>query len=399
LPVPDGTWELSSKNIFTFENNYLTSITQQGISEGVPVSQEKSLYTYQQIAGQTFIQSVEYQTWNSSENEWTNEDRSTITVENGMLSEVLEEVWMNDQWELYERYTYEETGGDVVETTQMYDSSLEDWVNYEQYVYLDLTSPELYDRLIEFIDYVEDGRSFVVLEILPDYISYEWDDVEETWIPVERQITEVSSSLRNNATSANSITLQSYDEDSEEWAVFLEYITGSADNGNPVSFSLYIAEETVEGEAGALILVYAEDYNYDENNLLESILNYGNLFGNSYKQLNDELSLTGRVLLTWGGVSTSITPDEQPLSFRLNAAYPNPFNPSTVIPFQLASASDVQIQVFDMLGRRVATLIDEFKPAGNHTVRFEASGLSSGVYMIRFTAPGAQQTRSVSLIK
>ena len=163
LPVPDGTWELSSKNIFTFENNYLTSITQQGISEGVPVSQEKSLYTYQQIAGQTFIQSVEYQTWNSSENEWTNEDRSTITVENGMLSEVLEEVWMNDQWELYERYTYEETGGDVVETTQMYDSSLEDWVNYEQYVYLDLTSPELYDRLIEFIDYVEDGRSFVVL--------------------------------------------------------------------------------------------------------------------------------------------------------------------------------------------------------------------------------------------
>jgi hypothetical protein len=65
----------------------------------------------------------------------------------------------------------------------------------------------------------------------------------------------------------------------------------------------------------------------------------------------------------------------------------------------MATASDVNIQVFDMLGRNVATLVDEFRPAGEHTVRFDGSGLSSGVYMIKMVSPGLQQTRSVTLLK
>jgi len=115
--------------------------------------------------------------------------------------------------------------------------------------------------------------------------------------------------------------------------------------------------------------------------------------------VNDELPVVGRVLLTWGDVTTSVEPVTNPVSFRLNQAYPNPFNPSTVIPFQMGAASVVKIQVFDMLGRNVATLVDDVMPAGNHTVRFDGSGLSSGVYMVRMVASGLQQTRSVTLIK
>lgn len=399
LPEPGASWEISSKSIFTYENSYLTSEILQGISEGEPITQEKILYNYQQVAGRTLLQMVQEQTWDASEEKWINEYRSSITFENGMLSEVLDEIWLDGQWERDERYRYVEFEGDIIETTQVYDTFLEDWVNSEQYIYSDISLTELYNSFIEFIDYLEDGRSYFILGLLPDFISYEWDDVDEIWIEIDRQITSESSNLRNDATTANSIMIEYYDEDTEEWIAFYEYILGYADNGNPVNFSMYVADETMEGEAGTMMYIYAEDYNYDENNLMEMILQYGNLFGEPFKQLNDELSLVGRVILNWGDVSTSVDRGTDPYTFRLNAAYPNPFNPSTVIPFQLATSSNVTIQVYDMLGRNVTTLVNEFMPAGDHTIRFDGSGLSSGVYMIRMVAPGLQQTRSVTLLK
>src|SRR6056297_1167774 len=399
LTQPGAGWELSTKFLYTYENNNISSFTIQTIAEGEPIPQERTLYSYQEAEGNTFLQVLEYQVWSATEDSWVNEDRSRVIIENGVFSEVYYEIWMDGQWELYERYYYEESGSNLIETTQMYDATLEDWLNYEQYIYSDISLSELYDTLVEFIDFIEDGRSFLVLEILPDYVSYEWDDAEEGWIALDRQITEVSSNLKNGATTANSITLQNYDEVLEDWVVFTEYILGYAENGSPVNFSLYESDDIFDEELGNVILNYSEDYNYDENNLLESILQYENLFGDSFKQVNDELPVVGRVLLTWGDVTTSVEPVTNPVSFRLNQAYPNPFNPSTVVPFQIGAASVVKIQVFDMLGRNVTTLVDDVMPAGNHTVRFDGSDLSSGVYLIRMIAPGLQQTRSVTLIK
>jgi len=399
IPEPGSDWEMNSKGLYAYESNNLKSYILQVISEGEPITQERTLYSYQQYAGRVFLQLIEYQVWDAPEVEWTNDERSSITLENGIITEVLDEVWIEGEWELDERYFYEEMGADVVETTQIYDDLLEDWVNYEQYIYTDLTFAELYSSLVGFIDFIEDGRLYFTLGLLPDYTSYEWDDVEESWIAIDRQISAVSSTLKNGATTANSILMESQDIDTGDWVPTFEYVLGYADNGDAVNFSLYAADEIMEGEAGQLMFIYSEDYTYDENNRLETILQYGNPFGDFFKQVNDDLSLVGRTLLTWGEVSTSVDPGTGPFTFRLYSAYPNPFNPSTVIPFQMAAASDVKIQVFDMLGRNVATLVDEFRPAGNQTVRFDGSGLSSGVYMIRMVAPGLQHTRSVTLIK
>ncbi|MEX0843624.1 MAG: alpha-amylase family glycosyl hydrolase, partial [Balneolaceae bacterium] len=92
------------------------------------------------------------------------------------------------------------------------------------------------------------------------------------------------------------------------------------------------------------------------------------------------------------GLATSgeIEPDETalPNTFRLNQNYPNPFNPSTVISYQLAGNSEVTLEVFDMLGRKVSTLVNERKSAGSYQVNFDASNLSSGMYFYRLQAGG-----------
>lgn len=79
----------------------------------------------------------------------------------------------------------------------------------------------------------------------------------------------------------------------------------------------------------------------------------------------------------------SSDPSTIPDQVQLMQNYPNPFNPATTIQFQLPSESRVQLNVYDVLGREVATLVDGAHSAGTHTVRFDASNLTSGVYMYR----------------
>lgn len=102
-----------------------------------------------------------------------------------------------------------------------------------------------------------------------------------------------------------------------------------------------------------------------------------------------------------GGVTSSEGDSELPTTHALEQNYPNPFNPATTIRFQLPQAEQVTLRVFDVLGREVAALLDDASmTAGAHTVRFDATGLTSGVYLYRLEA-GASfvQTRRMLLVK
>ncbi|MDP2300969.1 MAG: T9SS type A sorting domain-containing protein [Ignavibacteria bacterium] len=86
---------------------------------------------------------------------------------------------------------------------------------------------------------------------------------------------------------------------------------------------------------------------------------------------------------------------QAPVNFSLSQNYPNPFNPSTTISFGLPAASQVQIVVFDMLGREVATVVNKDFAQGTHQVVFDASSLSSGTYVYQLNSVdnnGAKQT-------
>lgn len=106
-------------------------------------------------------------------------------------------------------------------------------------------------------------------------------------------------------------------------------------------------------------------------------------------------------------VTTVRTPHGEPSNeFLLEQNYPNPFNPNTTIRYELPRASNVSLAVYDILGRDVATLLNEEKSAGTYTVQWDASGVSSGVYFFRLVAVGISdptrtltRTRSMLLLK
>jgi hypothetical protein len=89
----------------------------------------------------------------------------------------------------------------------------------------------------------------------------------------------------------------------------------------------------------------------------------------------------------------------QPKEFSLAQNFPNPFNPSTVISYRLATAGDVRLEVFDVLGRKVQTLTNQKQAVGNYSVNFNAANLASGVYFYRLNAGAFTETRKMLLVK
>jgi len=91
--------------------------------------------------------------------------------------------------------------------------------------------------------------------------------------------------------------------------------------------------------------------------------------------------------------------DVVPTQFELKQNYPNPFNPTTTIRWQSPIGSWQTLKIYDLLGREVATLVDEYKPAGSYEVEFDASDLSSGVYFYRLQAGEFADTKKLILMK
>ncbi len=100
--------------------------------------------------------------------------------------------------------------------------------------------------------------------------------------------------------------------------------------------------------------------------------------------------------------STSVSIDDEidaPTEFTLGQNYPNPFNPTTNINYSVGKAGPVNITVYNVMGQKVAELLNTTKSAGSYQITWNATGVASGIYYYRLTAPGQVLTRQMTLIK
>ncbi len=158
---------------------------------------------------------------------------------------------------------------------------------------------------------------------------------------------------------------------------------------------------------------FTMNYDFDGNRLWEKLYNYyGNsgdrprsisidYLGNIYV-LGNSLHLVNGYTVTLIKYSQDIFPrfsSEIPESFKLHQNYPNPFNPSTQVKYDLPLDANVKITVFDMLGKEIAVLVNEYKAAGSYDVSFNATQLSSGMYFYRIQAGSFTETKKMLLVK
>jgi hypothetical protein len=106
------------------------------------------------------------------------------------------------------------------------------------------------------------------------------------------------------------------------------------------------------------------------------------------------VALKGTTLVASAGDSENL-----PEEYRLYQNFPNPFNPATVIRYDLPRDSKVTLVIYDIVGRRVATLVDSFRQAGRYEAAWSAEGMASGIYFYRLTAGDYTETRRLAVVK
>ena len=125
------------------------------------------------------------------------------------------------------------------------------------------------------------------------------------------------------------------------------------------------------------------------------------LTGAKYKNYGNGMEINGIVMHSSEGGFTGIFSETQfsPEGFTLYQNYPNPFNPFTIINYKLEGYSKVKLSVFDINGKGITTLINEEKPAGRYSVKFDGSDLSSGVYFYKLEANNYRAARKMLIVK
>jgi len=162
--------------------------------------------------------------------------------------------------------------------------------------------------------------------------------------------------------------------------------------------------------------IFIKTFYYEMN---DSLINVSNMEGNDYKPkvayiVNDDTVYVAIIWLhqnnsktdiwiakkVFKPIYTSVKDEKINInSFDLFQNYPNPFNPSTNIEYYLEQGSKVEIQIFDILGNHIVTLVDGYKTSGKHIEKFIANNLSSGVYFYSIRVNGTQKTKSMILLR
>lgn len=181
------------------------------------------------------------------------------------------------------------------------------------------------------------------------------------------------------------------------------YVVGYTESGGTGKDYLFLKYDSDGNElAAAKYESLGEDMSTDGDVLAGEVNLYGGVNGiiiTGIKTASDNTKSILTVQYSDQGTNTSVSDEEIENTFSLDQNYPNPFNPSTEIKFSIPEQSFVSLSVYDVLGREVSQLVNNQMQAGDHTVNFDASGLSTGIYFYKIEAGSFVEVKKMSLLK
>jgi hypothetical protein len=174
--------------------------------------------------------------------------------------------------------------------------------------------------------------------------------------------------------------------------------TGSCSSVNPISVPISSGWIAVNFPVSATALT-GGTVNTILTNVTEIRLLHRSTPGTTGDPISAQLGIDN-ITATSTPTNVDNNPSEAPLAFHLYQNYPNPFNPTTMINYELPIKSFVAIKVYNILGKEVATLVNaEMQAEGMHSVQFNASGLSSGIYFYHLDAGNNTKVKQLVFLK
>lgn len=360
------------------------------------VNSRQHIYTYNYDGNMT---SHLIEEWES--NNWVNSWRETYVFDsNGNMSSYFSKRWDGTNWVNSWRFsfTYNLNGNRVTYLSEIGNST--QWVNRSQVTYTYNSNENMVSQLTK----TWNGSQWSLYE----RVTYTYDSdgnmtskFPENW-DGSKWVNSNSGSTYTYDSNGNMIsaTYETVDRSHGGQDIFIWRYTYTYDsNGNKIShFSETLYNNTWQSD-------WLYTYTYDDNGdmisgLFESwygdkdgTFRFFDSFGNSYKYGGLEINVY------YSTITDVAEEDLNVLAFTLSQNYPNPFNPSTIISYSIPKSSFVQLKIYDMLGREVASLVDEEQAVGNYKVGFNASNLTSGVYFYRLQSGEFTETKKLILLR
>ncbi len=446
----------SQRKTFTYDEfGRLKTETDANLSNSNYVNSSRMTYTYNNQG--TLIESIAEAFINDV---FVNQSRYLATVDN-LGNIILEETqsWENQNWVTYRTnsHTYDERGNALTDTIRVSTNNVFEIVGTNTCTYnsnndyLKITHNEYEANSITYMDeytYVYDDRFNLLSQTyFQDHTTgFTSERITYTYDNQNNVITTLYDHMENASWVNEEYILMTYDnsgnmatQERQLWEngawIKSSFSTYQYDSNNKIVTLLgYVWNEN------SWVNTWRRTYTYNQNssllqNMFESVdennnwvartktnYTYDSNFnaatakvesynGNAWHEVNgyiqmfynnnqDYIHFAARncslEYLLFTDVEDEITNN---LSFSLNQNYPNPFNPTTTISFNLPNAEFVNLKVYDVLGREIATLVNEELTAGQHIKIFNAENLSSGVYFYKLQAGKFSETKKMLLTK